>query len=94
VNISKGESLLFSSRFETILEKRSPILTFELVSDQSQNQSVELRENINLLGLIVTLKDRISGTDIYSGTLRMRIKDRQSQTIYAANDNGQFRLEL
>jgi hypothetical protein len=76
------------------LEKRSPILTFELVSDQSQNQSVELRENINLLGLIVTLKDRISGTDIYSGTLRMRIKDRQSQTIYAANDNGQFRLEL
>lgn len=44
-----------------------------------------MRENINLLSLDVTLKDRIAGIDIYNGQLPMRLKERFSQIFFVAS---------
>lgn len=38
VAVSRGDKLLFTSRFDTILEKKLPVLTYELVADRPQNQ--------------------------------------------------------
>lgn len=43
VNVLRSDKLLFSSKFETILVRKLPTATYDLIADRPENQSVELR---------------------------------------------------